>query len=434
MDRLHDFDPAWLDQYVMPNYGRFPIWPERGEGPYLWDRDGKKYLDFAGGVAVCPLGHAHPEIAAALAEQSRTLIHVSNWYCIRQQAQLARVIVEEIVGVAGKCFFCNSGAEANEGMIKLARKYGVTRPLADGSPRHEIITFTGSFHGRTFGAMSATAQEKIHGGFGPIVPGFVYVPFNDAEALRQAVTGRTVAILLEPVQGESGVNPATPEFLRAVQALCRQHDLLLLFDEVQCGFGRTGETCGWRSIVPGDEIRPDAVSWAKSIGSGYPLGAFWIRDRPLGEDPAQKLCDLLGPGSHGTTYGGSPLACTVGLTTLNVILRDGLPTRSAALGRRIAGEVAAWRQPLITDIRAFGMMIGFELDEAALGAKQAVRDSGKLPSIYVAKALLDAGLLVVPAGPKVVRWLPPMNLTEAQATEGLALFKAVLDQLAALPQ
>lgn len=431
MTDLNEFDPAWLDKYVLPNYGRFPIWPERGEGPYLWDRDGKKYLDFAGGVAVCPLGHAHPEVADAMAVQARTLVHVSNWYCIRQQAQLARLIVEEFVQSPGRCFFCNSGAEANEGMIKLARKYGVARPLAAGSPRHEIITFTGSFHGRTFGAMSATAQEKIHGGFGPIVPGFVYVPFNDVEALRAAVTERTVAILLEPVQGESGVNPATADFLRAARAMCDERDLLLLFDEVQCGFGRTGDTCGWRSILPGEEIIPDAISWAKSIGSGYPLGAFWVREREIDTPVARRLPELLGPGTHGTTYGGSPLACTVGLATLGIILRDGLPAHAAQLGRRIAGEVASWRQPLITDIRAFGMMIGFELDDVRLAALPAVQASGKLPSIFLAWELLQAGLLVVPAGPKVVRWLPPMNLTDAQADEGLRLFKTVLDRLAA---
>ncbi len=429
MDRLNDFEPAWLDQYVMPNYGRFPIWPERGEGPYLWDTEGKKYLDFAGGVAVCPLGHAHPEVVEAIATQAKKLIHVSNWYCIKQQAQLARIIVEEMVKIPGKCFFCNSGAEANEGMIKLARKYGVTKPLPNGSPRYEIITFTGSFHGRTFGAMSATAQEKIHGGFGPIVPGFVYVPFNDVAALKKAITEKTVAILFEPVQGESGVNPVTPEFLRAAQALCRQHDMLMLLDEVQCGFGRTGETCGWRSIIPGNEIQPDAISWAKSIGSGYPLGSFWIRNRALSEDNPQKLCDLLGPGTHGTTYGGSPLACAAGLSTLNVILRDNLPARSALLGKKIAAEVTGWKHPLMSSIRAFGMMIGFELNEEAIMAKQDVVDSGKIASIYVAKIMLDAGLLVVPAGPKVVRWLPPMNLTDEHAADALAIFKSTLDRL-----
>ena len=426
-----DFDPAWLDQYVLPNYGRFPIWPERGEGPYLWDSTGKKYLDFAGGVAVCPLGHAHPEVADAIALQAHTLIHVSNWYCIKQQAQLARLIVEDFVHIPGRCFFSNSGAEANEGMIKLARKYGVNTPLPDGSPRYEIITFSGSFHGRTFGAMSATAQEKIHGGFGPIVPGFIYSAFNDIDALRSAITERTVAIMLEPIQGESGVHPATPEFLRAVQSFCDQHDLLLLLDEVQCGFGRTGDTCGWRSIVPGDEIQPSAISWAKSIGSGFPLGAFWVRDQEVRnpQSPIRNLIHLLGPGTHGTTYGGSPLACAAGLATLGVIKRDDLPSHSAALGKRIVGEVAAWKHPLITDIRAFGMMIGFELDEATLNALPAVAASGKPASIWLAAQLIEDGLLVVPAGPKVVRWLPPMNLTEAHASEALQIFHNTLDRI-----
>jgi acetylornithine/succinyldiaminopimelate/putrescine aminotransferase len=370
-------------------------------------------------------------VADAISRQAHTLIHVSNWYCIRQQAELAKVLVEDVMKIHGKCFFSNSGAEANEGMIKLARKYGVTKPKADGSPRYEIITFTGSFHGRTFGAMSATAQEKIHGGFGPIVPGFVYVPFNDIAALQAAITDTTIAILVEPVQGESGVNPMTPEFLRAVQSLCRSQDLLMLLDEVQCGLGRTGELCGWRSIIPGEEIIPDSVSWAKSIGSGYPLGSFWVRDRALGDGIDTKLCDLLGPGTHGTTYGGSPLACTVAMTTLNVILRDGLAPKSAELGKHIASEVTAWNHPLIREVRAFGMMIGFELEEEKIASMTAVKASGKIVSIFVAKALLDAGMMVVPAGPKVVRWLPPMNLTSAQAAEGLALFKVTLDQLAA---
>jgi acetylornithine/succinyldiaminopimelate/putrescine aminotransferase len=221
----------------------------------------------------------------------------------------------------------------------------------------------------------------------------------------------------------------TPDFLRAVQACCQEKDLLMLLDEVQCGLGRTGELCGWKSIIPGDEIIPDAVSWAKSIGSGFPLGSFWIRDRELGHGLDGKLCDLLGPGSHGSTYGGSPLACTAALATLNVILRDDLTAKSAKLGQQIAEAVTAWQHPLIREVRAFGMLIGFELTEEVIAAKPEVKASGKIVSIYTAKALLDAGMMVVPAGPKVIRWLPPMNLTQAQASEGLALFKTVLDQL-----
>lgn len=424
-----EFDPSWLERYVAPTYGRFPVWMERGEGPYVWDSTGKRYLDFAGGVAVCPLGHAHPEVAEAIGRQAATLMHVSNWYCIRQQAELAKVLVEDVMGLPGKCFFGNSGAEANEGMIKLARRYGALHPQANGEPRFEILTFTGSFHGRTFATMSATAQGKIHDGFGPLLPGFTYLPFNDIEALEAAISERTVAILMEPVQGESGVRPATAAFLRAASRLCKERDLLILLDEVQCGLGRTGELGGWRSIVPGDEIQPDAVSWAKSIASGFPLGAFWISDRPTVD--GSPLSSTLGAGMHGSTYGGSPLASTAALATLGVILRDGLPTRAADMGRKVAGEVASWKHSLVREIRAFGMMIGFELDVEALAAASNEAMPGKPVSVFVAAELLKAGLLVVPAGPGVVRWLPPMNVNLAQVEEGLNILKNTLDALSA---
>ncbi|HSJ01480.1 MAG TPA: aminotransferase class III-fold pyridoxal phosphate-dependent enzyme [Verrucomicrobium sp.] len=420
-----------IEKYVMPNYGRYDFWPERGQGTYVWDRDGKKYLDFAGGVAVCPVGHCHPEVVKAIQDQAAKLIHISNWYQIRQQGELAEMLVEKVMQIPGKCFFCNSGAEANEGLIKLSRRFGVTRPKADGSPRYEIITCTGSFHGRTFATMTATAQEKIHGGFGPLLPGFKYIPFNDVASLEVAVNENTVAILFEPLQGESGVNVATPEFLRAAAALRDQHDLLLLFDEVQCGLGRTGELGGWRSIIPGNEILPDAISWAKSIGSGYALGSFWARDRAIGpEIGSTKLCDLLGAGTHGTTYGGSPLACATAIATLNVILRDDLVGHSKAMGVRIVDEVLSWNLPAINTVRGHGFMLGFELNTDLIEGLDAFKASGKLPSIWVTRLLMDAGLLVVPAGPKVIRWLAPMNTTEAEAQEGLAIMKSILSQLA----
>ena len=418
-----------IEKYVMPNYGRFDFWPVRGEGVRVWDRDGKQYLDFAGGVAVCPVGHCHPEVVKALSDQAATLIHISNWYCISQQGELAQKLVEDVLGIPGKCFFSNSGAEANEGLIKLARRYGVAKPKDDGTPRFEIITFTGSFHGRTFATMTATAQEKIHGGFGPLVPGFKYVPFNDVEALKAAVNENTVGILLEPVQGESGVNPVTPEFLRAAQALRDEHDLLLLLDEIQCGLGRTGNLAGWRSIVPGAEIQPDGVSWAKSIGSGYALGSFWARDREVGDEAGTRLCNLLGPGSHGSTYGGSPLACATAIATLHVILRDELAANSKRMGASIANEVMGWKLPSIKTVRAFGFMIGFELNTDLIEARDDFKASGKIASIWITQQLMDAGLLVVPAGPKVLRWLPPMNTTDAEANEGLQIMRDVLFKL-----
>jgi len=423
-------DAELFSRYVIPNYGRFDFWPERGSGVRLWDRDGREYLDFAGGVAVCPLGHCHPEVVKAIQDQAAKLIHVSNWYHIAQQGELARMLVEEVLGIAGKCFFCNSGAEANEGLIKLARKFGVMRPKAGGSPRYEIITFTGSFHGRTMATMTATAQEKIHGGFGPLVPGFKYAPFNDVATLEASITDTTVAILLEPVQGESGVNPATPEFLRAAAMLARKHDLLLLLDEVQCGLGRTGDLGGWRSIVPGDEILPDAISWAKSIGSGYALGSFWARDRAISQETgAPRLCDILGAGSHGTTYGGSPLACATAMATLRVILRDRLAEHSGMMGRLIADESLRWKLPVLAGVRAFGFMIGFELDRELIEAREDFKKSGKTPSIWVVQQLMDAGLLTVAAGPGVLRWLAPMNTTEAEVRAGLKILREALGKI-----
>ncbi|HEY5893231.1 MAG TPA: aminotransferase class III-fold pyridoxal phosphate-dependent enzyme [Chthoniobacterales bacterium] len=420
-----------LEKYTLPNYRRYEFYPERGSGSYVWDRDGKKYLDFAGGVAVCPLGHCHPEVVTAIQEQAAKLIHVSNWYQIPGQGVLAKMLVEDVLGIPGKVFFGNSGAEANEGLIKLARRYGVTKPQADGTPRYEIITFTGSFHGRTFATMTATAQDKIHGGFGPLVPGFKYVPFNDVAALEAAITPNTIAILLEPVQGESGINPVTPELLRAAARLRDKHDLLLLLDEIQCGLGRAGDLAGWRRIIPGNEIMPDGISWAKSIGSGYALGAFWVRDRSIDADESStnRLCNILGAGSHGSTYGGSPLACATAIATLNVILRDSLAANAKKLGNLIAEEALSWKVPSLTTVRAFGFLIGFELNLATIESREDFKASGKLPSVWFGQLCIDAGLLVVPAGPTVVRWLAPLNTTETEAREGLAILRKVLETL-----
>jgi len=412
-----------LQHYVLPNYGRYDLWPVRGEGARLWDRDGKEYLDFAGGVSVCPLGHCHPAVVEAITTQASTLMHVSNWYCIDKQAELAQVLAEDVVGIDGKSFFCNSGAEANEGLLKLARRYGVlVRKLA----QPKIITFSNSFHGRTLGAMFATEQKKIWGDFGltPEALGYIHLPFNDVAALEQAFASNPdiVAILVEPIQGESGVNAVTVEFLRTAQKLCRDNKALLLLDEVQCSFGRAGEMSGWKAIIPGDEIQPDGVSWAKAIGSGYPLGAFWVRNTPAAD--GLLLCDILGPGTHGTTYGGSPLACAVGLATLRTILDQSLCENAKDLGAYIAAEVRGWQHPLIKTVRQLGLFLGFELEAEKIAAIA----GGKAPSIFVAGKLLEAGLMTVPAGPNVVRWLPPLNITLAEAGQALSIQKQVLDR------
>src|SRR3984893_736617 len=296
-----------FDEFVVPNYGRYDLVLVRGRGSRVWDEDGREYLDFGAGIAVSTLGHAHPRMIEALDRQARELIHTSNLYYTRPQGELARHLVE-VVGEPGKIFFSNSGAEANEAAIKLARKFGneCSGPLTDGEPRFEILTFHRSFHGRTIAGISATGQEKVKQGFAPLLAGFQHLPFNDLRAVEKAITNKTVAILMEPVQGEGGIYPATSEFLLGLRRLCDRHGLLLMLDEIQCGLGRLGNWCGWKEIIEEDFV-PDTISWAKGIGGGFPLGATWIRKKPVrtltGE--AVDLCDLLKPGTHGTTYGGT---------------------------------------------------------------------------------------------------------------------------------
>jgi acetylornithine/N-succinyldiaminopimelate aminotransferase len=395
--------------YVMPTYGRFDLALARGEGARVWDEAGKNYLDFGAGIAVCSLGHSHPKLAKALADQAATLIHTSNLYLTRPQGELAKLIVD-LVGLGGKVFFCNSGAEANEGLYKLARKFGSV------TGRHEIITFTNSFHGRTLGGISATGQEKVKTGFAPLVEGFLHVPFNDLAAVETAITPKTVAILVEPVQGEGGINPATPEFLKGLRALCDRHDLLLMFDEVQCGFGRTGDWCAWRTIIP-TGVEPDAVSWAKGIAGGVPLGSFWAGTRLAGSG---SLCDLLGPGTHGTTYGGNPLAATAGLCVLSTILEEGLLTNARLLGDYLIDSLNALRHPAIRLVRGVGLMIGIELNDLP---------GEGLPSIIATKALMRSGLLVIPSGERTIRLLPPLTISSEEADEALAILNSVLSEL-----
>ncbi len=420
-----------LARYTVPNYGRLALVPERGEGVWLWDETGRQYLDFGGGVAVTSLGHCPPAITKALAEQGSKLIHCSNWYQIREQGELGQFITGTVMGSPGKSLFCNSGAEANEALIKLARKFGHATPLPDGTARTHLITFTNSFHGRTYAGISATGQEKVKTGFAPLLPGFTHLPYNDLPAVEAALTGETVAFLLEVVQGEGGVHVATPEFLRGLAKICQDRNILLLFDEVQAGLGRLGHWCGWKPIAP--EIIPDGVSWAKGIAGGFPMGAAWIRKRPITPEPtAMDLCDVLGPGSHGTTYGGSPLACAVSLAVLREIRDRNLCENAASIGAEITAAVASWQHPLIKTIRGMGLLIGFELDQAVMLSRTPYTEADGLASIYLVKALMAEGLLTVAAGPLVVRWLPPLNVTREDVKTALGIFRRVLDnQLAA---
>src|ERR1700722_6426889 len=405
-----------FDKFVIPSYSRFDLALERGEGSYVWDVDGKRYLDLAAGIAVCSLGHAHPEITKALTEQSRKLIHVSNLYYNDLQGQLAKRIVDLIA--PGRVFFCNSGAEANEGMFKLARKFG------HDEGRFEIITAINSFHGRTLAAIAATGQDKVKKGFEPMVPGFRHVPYNDLAAMREAISPATVAIMMEGSRGEGGVPPATPEYLLGLRRLCDEKKLLLFIDSVQCGHFRSGRFQSYQRItegVPGGEqFLPDGISMAKSLGGGFPIGAFWVR-KPYG--------DLLTAGSHGTTYGGSPLACAVALKIMEVIKQEKLMENARETGAYLkAGlqKIAAKYPTIITTVRGLGFMIGLELGSNV----PALSGEGKSAAVRFTNLLHTAGLMAIPAGTQIIRFLPALNLRKSEADEGLKIIEGVVASIA----
>jgi len=399
-------------RHVVPTYGRFDLDIECGKGCRVWDFKGREYLDFGAGIAVCSLGHSHPEVTAAVAEQAARLVHCSNLYRTAPQALLAKRLVE-ITG-PGKAFFCNSGAEANEGLIKLARRFG------SATGRHRILTFTNSFHGRTLACISATGQDKVKKDFGPLPEGFAHLPFNDLAAVRAAVDEKTIAILVEPIQGEGGIHPATPEFLLGLRELCDERGMLLLFDEVQCGLGRTGDWCGWRSLCDG--VEPDGVSWAKGIANGFPLGSFWVSSKKL--DERGPLCDLLGPGSHGTTYGGNPVCCAASLKVLEIIERDGLLAKSSERGNALASALKSLVSPLISEVRHMGLMLGVELSQDFPKTERA-------PALEVVNRAMAAGLLLIPSGERVIRFLPPLNVDLREIDEAVQKFAAVLQDFSA---
>jgi acetylornithine/N-succinyldiaminopimelate aminotransferase len=412
---------SFFMSHILPTYANFPLTAVRGKGARLWDSEGKCYLDFCAGIATCSIGHCHPALSQAISDQASTLMHCSNLYQIPQQKELARVLVEDFTQIPGKVFFGNSGAEANDGMIKTARRFGHARPNKNGDARYEVITFNSSFHGRTLGSMAATAQTKIHQGFDPLLPGFRYVPFNDIEALQSAINETTAGIMLEPIQGEGGVNEVTPEFLQAVEALCKDHDLLLMLDEIQCGLGRTGTLMGWHAIYP--ELKPDTISWAKGLGGGFPVGAFYVSDRAI-DNEGTPLSSIMDAGSHGSTYGGNPLACAAALAVLNEIQSSKLSTNAANQEQRIRTEVKTWNHPAVLAIRGKGLLLGFALDADALDIP------AETPAaVHLCKSLMSAGLLTVPAGPETLRWLPPLNITDAEVDEALKILKKTLDSL-----
>ena len=416
--------PELFARYVLPTYARFPLTLARGEGARVWDEDGREYLDFGAGIAVSSLGHAHPRIIAALTRQARTLTHTSNLYYTRPQGELAARIVR-LVGRPGRVFFCNSGAEANEGLFKLARKFGHdSRP----GGRFEVVTFHDSFHGRTLAGIAATGQDKVKKGFDPATPGFLKATFNDLASVEAVLTPRTAGILLEPIQGEIGVIPAEAEFLRGLRKLCDERDLLLMFDEIQCGFGRTGDWCGWHSLGA-PEVVPDAIGWAKGMAAGFPMGAFWVRERgvTLTDGTPAALPDLLGPGTHGTTFGGTPLGCAVSIETLATIEDEDLLTNAAERGQEAVSALNASNLPAIKVVRGRGLMLGIELDpEAAATQPGWQKDPDTLLSRKVALRCQEAGLLVVPAGAHRVRLLPPLNVTAEEIRRAAGIFLGVL--------
>ena len=399
-------------QFVAPTYGRFPITLDRGEGAYVWDTDGKRYLDLGGGIAVNCLGHANAEIAQALAEQSAKLMHCTNFYHFEGQAQLAEGLAERLG--QGRVFFGNSGAEASEVMLKLARRLG----QAEG--RFEIITAENSFHGRTMAGISASGQKKLKDGFAPLLEGFAHVPYNDIDAVHSAITPATVAVMIEGIQGEGGIRPASAEYLLGLRALCDERNLLLLWDGVQCGHFRTGSFQSFQAIL-GDQtgdFLPDAVGMAKALGGGFPMGAVWI---------SEKHADVLGPGTHGSTFGGNPLACAVANKILEVIDRDGLAANARALGQFFLDELARLREKYptaIREVRGLGLMIGIEM-----GGGFGSFDNSKPAAVQWVFALHEAGLLTIPAGSSVIRFLPPLNLTQEEAQAGLDLFEQTIQKV-----
>lgn len=393
-----------FDEYVVPSYARFDLVLERGKGSYVWDINGRRYLDFGAGIAVCVLGHANPEISEALAEQSRKLVHVSNLYYTEPQARLAKRIVDLIA--PGRVFFSNSGAEANEGLFKLARKFG------HDEGRYEIITASDSFHGRTLAGIAATGQEKVKRGFEPMVAGFKQVPFNDLEAMQAAITKSTAAILIEAIQGESGITIATREYLLGLRKLCDEHNLLLLLDEVQAGQFRTGKFQSWQRILEDQDsgFLPDGISMAKGLGGGFPIGAFWVRE---------KFAVLLSAGTHASTFGGTPLACAVALRVLNVIERNDLEANARRVGKLLLDRLRDLQRKypkVLRDVRGLGLMIGIEFDP-------------KFGAIEIAKRLHEKNLLTIPAATSVIRLLPPLNVTESEAEEGLRTIEEVVEAL-----
>jgi len=387
--------------YLMNTYNRFPIVLRKGRGMKVWSADGKEYLDFVGGIAVNILGHCHPKVVVAIQKQAQRLLHVSNLYHIEPQIKLAKVLVEH--SFADKVFFCNSGAEANEAAIKLARKYAKEH---QGQDKFEIITAHNSFHGRTLATVTATGQEKFQKGFEPLVPGFKHAAFNDIAALESAITKNTCAIMLEPVQGEGGVKIPDSGYLKKVRELCNKNNLLLIFDEVQTGMGRTGKFFAYEHF----NAVPDIMTLAKGLGNGVPIGAMLATD---------KVASAFVPGSHASTFGGNPLVCAAALTTTETLLEDGfIFDQCKRMGEYLKNELKCLQKEfpsVISDIRGMGLMVGMEF----------TRDC-----TTIVKACMEKGLLLNCTAGNVLRFTPPLIVQAKDIDSMIDILGEVLSSIA----
>jgi acetylornithine/N-succinyldiaminopimelate aminotransferase len=394
----NSFDKDEFDRAVMSTYGRYQIALERGAGSHVWDTEGREYLDFVAGIATCTLGHAHPAMVEAVTRQIKKLHHVSNLYYIPEQGELAKWLVKNSCG--DRVFFCNSGAEANEAAIKLARKYGHT--VLD--IEHPIIlTAHSSFHGRTLATVTATAQPKYQKNFSPLVPGFHYVPYNDINAVEEAISELdegdygVAAILIEPLQGEGGVRPGDVTYFQKLRKICDETGILLIFDEVQVGMGRTGRMWGYEHLG----VEPDIFTSAKGLGGGIPIGAMI----------SKKSCDIFQPGEHASTFGGNPFACGVALSVCQTIERENILANVEARGKQLrAGlqQIAAKYPHIVSEVRGWGLINGMELQADI-----------QLTAADVVKVAIENGLLLVPAGLKVIRFVPPLIVTEQEVAIAL---------------
>lgn len=394
-DRLVDS----AKHHLLQNYKQQPVVLVKGEGAHVWDAEGRRYLDLISGIATCALGHCHPAVVEAAKKQLETLWHVSNVFYTEPQIQLAERLTKAFGGTDSRAFFCNSGAEANEALIKLARRW--QHEIAGNKARSEIITFEGSFHGRTLATVTATAQPKYQAGFEPLPQGFVYAPMGDLEAVKKLVGPQTAAILIEPIQGEGGVRPAPEGFLQGLRELCDEHGLLLLIDEVQTGIGRTGKPFAYQH----HGIQPDAISLAKSLGNGLPIGAMVCGDA---------VGKALPSGTHGSTFGGNPVAAAAAVATWDLATSPQMlasNTEKGALLHRLGNELKARKPGRVVECRGRGMLFGIEVDTGAADVVARCRQNG---------------LLVNLAGERTIRFAPAYVTTESQLAEGLTLFERSL--------